>query len=67
VLAGSSGSALAPVTTAPKSGFAIAVPGSSRVFRVQALNAGGKVIGSSATFAIAGHASSVIRHTARRK
>ena len=56
VLAGSSSGALAPATTAPKSGFetAISVSRSSRVFRVQALNARWQVIGTSAPFAIAG-------------
>jgi len=52
VLAGSSGSTLEPMTTAPKTGFetAIAVPASCGVFRVQALTSDGKVIGTSAPF-----------------
>jgi Arylsulfotransferase (ASST) len=49
VLAGASPSALAPVATAPKRGFetSIAVPGGPYV-AVQALDAGGAVIGASA-------------------
>jgi len=56
VLAGSSGSTLVPVTTAPKSGFetTIAVSHSYRVFRLQALNQAGNVIGTSDAFTIAG-------------
>ncbi len=50
VLAGASASALAPVTTAPKSGFetTIAVGGGPYV-QVQALDSSGNVIGTSAT------------------
>jgi hypothetical protein len=56
VLAGSSTGALVPVTTAPKIGFEtpIAVPPSYRSFRVQALDARGRGLGSSPPFAIAG-------------
>jgi len=56
VLAGSSSSALKPVTAAPRSGFetAIALPRSYEAFRVQALNRAGDVIGSSKPFTIAG-------------
>ena len=51
VLAGASTGQLHQVTAAPKSGFetAIAVPGSYAVFEVQALDADGKVIGTSAS------------------
>jgi len=50
VLAGASASALAPVATAPKSGFqtTIAAPTSGPYVEVQALNGQGGVIGSSA-------------------
>lgn len=62
VLAGSSSSALKPVSTAPKSGFetAIAVPTGYHVFRLQALNRAGNVIGDSEPFAIAGRPSSAV-------
>ncbi len=49
VLAGASPQALAPVATAPKSGFetAIATPAAAAYVQVQALGAGGEVLGSS--------------------
>jgi Arylsulfotransferase (ASST) len=51
VLAGASASALAPVATAAKSGFqtSISAPGSGPYVQVQALDASGNVIGTSAT------------------
>jgi hypothetical protein len=51
-LSGQAAGALHPVATASKSGFqtAIGVPSGSRVFQVQALNARGKVIGTSKPF-----------------
>jgi EmrB/QacA subfamily drug resistance transporter len=57
VLGGASASSLSTVTTAAKNGqfeTRIAVPGTDKVFQVQALNASGKVIGTSKVFA-AGH------------
>jgi EmrB/QacA subfamily drug resistance transporter len=53
VLAGSSAGALSAVATRPKSGFetAIALPGSYASFQLQALNAAGRVIGTSRVFA----------------
>jgi hypothetical protein len=56
VLAGSTSHKLVPVTTASKTGFetAISVPSGYHAFRVQALGAGGRVIGTSAPFAISG-------------
>jgi hypothetical protein len=58
VLAGSSSATLESVTTAAKIGFetAITVPSSYRVFRVQALDARGRLLGSSEAFAVAGAA-----------
>jgi EmrB/QacA subfamily drug resistance transporter len=52
VLSGQAAGALHPVAAASKSGFqtAIGVPSGSRVFQVQALNARGKVIGTSKPF-----------------
>jgi Arylsulfotransferase (ASST) len=51
VLAGASATALAPVLTAPKSGFETAVKASTAgpYFAVQALDASGNVLGTSAT------------------
>ena len=51
VLAGASPSALAPVATAAKTGFqtTIAVPAAGPYVQVQALNASGAVLGTSAT------------------
>jgi hypothetical protein len=56
VLAGSTSGNLQPVNTAAKIGFEtpIIVPGHYRVFRVQALGADGRVLGTSGLFAIAG-------------
>jgi hypothetical protein len=56
VLAGPSANQLKPVTTAAKSGFetAIVVSLGDKVFKVQALDATGKVLGTSK--AIQGHA-----------
>jgi len=55
VLGGPSAGSLARVTTKPKSGFetAIPVPGSFAAFRVQALDANGRVIGTSQPFTVA--------------
>ena len=52
VLAGTSASRLAVVSTTARSGFetAIPVPQSYKSFKVQALNAGGRVIGTSRPF-----------------
>jgi EmrB/QacA subfamily drug resistance transporter len=52
VLAGSSASSLSSVATHAKTGFetAIPVPKSNTAFKVQALDAGGHVLGTSATF-----------------
>jgi hypothetical protein len=53
VLAGSGGGAMGAVATKPKSGFETAIPvgqGYKR-FKVEALDAGGRVIGSSGEFA----------------
>ena len=60
VLAESSNGALMPLATASKIGFetAIAVPGSYRVFRVQALDPRGQILGVSAPFVTTGRASS---------
>jgi Arylsulfotransferase (ASST) len=51
VLAGASPAALAPVASAPRSGFetAVATPAAAPYVAVQALNAGGAVLGSSRT------------------
>jgi hypothetical protein len=56
VLAGSTSHGLAPAGAAPKDGFetAIAVPSGYRTFRVQALDARGRVIGTSAPFSVSG-------------
>jgi hypothetical protein len=56
VLAGSTSHDLVPTTTASKVGFetAISVPSGYRTFRVQALDARGRVIGASAPFAVSG-------------
>jgi hypothetical protein len=53
VLAGSSTGPMAVVATRPKSGFetAIRVPRNYQTFRVEALGAGGRMIGASRTFA----------------
>ena len=55
VLGGRSGSGLAPAATAPRKGFEtqILVPSSDTTFRVQALGAGGRVIGTSRLFHVA--------------
>jgi EmrB/QacA subfamily drug resistance transporter len=52
VLAGPSGSQLAPVTTAPKAGFetGITVSQDYKVYKLQALDANGKVLGTSKPF-----------------
>ncbi|HLI33106.1 MAG TPA: MFS transporter [Solirubrobacteraceae bacterium] len=52
VLGARAGAPLAPIATASRSGFetAIAVPGGEQSFQVQALSAGGKVLGSSNVF-----------------
>jgi EmrB/QacA subfamily drug resistance transporter len=49
VLAGASTAALAPVTAAPRAGFETAIPspGGKSLYEVQALDANGKVIGTS--------------------
>jgi hypothetical protein len=54
VLAGASGSQLSAVATATKSGFEtrIQVPGHYRSFRLQALGAGGRVLGTSRAFSL---------------
>lgn len=56
VLAESRNGTLLPVATASKIGFqtAIAVPGNYRVFRVQALDPRGRILGTSAPFATTG-------------
>jgi EmrB/QacA subfamily drug resistance transporter len=56
VLAGQSGTAQQPVATAQKLGFetAIGVPQGSTTFRVQALDASGRVLGTSQTFKLTG-------------
>jgi hypothetical protein len=55
VLAGPSSAALVPAITAPKSGFetSIEIPSGRRVFRIQALDARGRVLGTSAPFTFA--------------
>jgi EmrB/QacA subfamily drug resistance transporter len=56
VLGGSSAAALTPLGSAAKSGFetAIAVRQSDRTFKVQALDTGGRVIGTSRPFGVRG-------------
>lgn len=56
ILAGPSGGGLAVAATAPRSGFETAVPiGTSyRTFKVEALNAAGRVIGTSREFGVEG-------------
>jgi hypothetical protein len=57
VLAGSQGSQLRPVASAVKSGFETAIPvggGSYRSFRLEALDARGRAIGTSPTFSARG-------------
>jgi hypothetical protein len=55
VLGSGSGSGLHPVGNAPRNGFEtqIVVPSSDTTFRVQALGAGGRVIGTSRPFHVA--------------
>ena len=55
VLAGSSSRSLVPIRTVPRLGFetAIEVPPGYRAFRVQALGANGRVLGSSTPFGVA--------------
>jgi hypothetical protein len=56
VLAGSNGGTLAVAVTAPKIGFetSISVPGGYRAFRVQAIDAHGRVLGTSTQFGLGG-------------
>jgi hypothetical protein len=56
VLGGRSASRLSPVASARKRGFEtqIVVPPGDTTFRVQALGAGGRVIGTSKTFGVSG-------------
>ncbi|MBV8734491.1 MAG: aryl-sulfate sulfotransferase [Solirubrobacterales bacterium] len=56
VLGARGGGTLSPVATAPKGGFEtrIVVPSSDTIFRVQALGAGHRVIGTSSVFGVHG-------------
>jgi hypothetical protein len=56
VLGGSSGGSLSTVASGPRTGFETALPitGGGTTFEVQALNASGKVIGTSRQFTASG-------------